>query len=553
MTYHNRMTNPPDEPSQPTEQEELNQSRTLFANFRIVSLMTLFSRILGLSRDMGMAMLFGNSAIMDAFSIAFKVPNLARRLFGEGALTTAFLPAFISEREHQGLPQAWRLATAVFMSLTFFLGATTLLFELILATLYYCGNWGQETSLLIELTAIMLPYLLLICLVAQISAVMHAQGKFGWPAFAPLLLNVVWLFAMFVPAPFLQQKQAQVYLVSWFILLAGVIQLGLIIRPLYKLGYRFDPNWRQSKTRLKEVIRTMLPVMLGLSLSQLVAFSDSIIAWCFASAETGSRIMIDAWNLEYPLNSGTASALYFGQRLFQFPLGFFGIALGTVLFPLMAQHADKGEKHELQKTLMMGLQMVIGVGFPASVGLVLMAKPLTILLFQHGAFTPEHTSQTSVMIATYGAGVWASCALLILNRAFYAMNDQITPLKVGLNLVLLNLFLNLLLIWFIGGIGLPLSTTLCTSIQAYLVTRVFEEKVGPVDWRLLGGTVARCLLATSLMAVACYLTLTYSPQLPGLTGRLLNVFLPIAVAVLVYAAAAHLLRLNFLWKLVKRS
>jgi len=337
---------------------------------------------------------------MDAFSIAFKIPNLARRLFGEGALTTAFLPAFIAEREQQGLKQAWRLATAVFIALTCFLGATTIILEHILAGLHYFGTWAAETELLIELTAIMLPYLLLICLVAQISAVMHAQGKFGWPAFAPLLLNLVWIFCMWGPASLLEDQQSQVYLVSWFILLAGLIQLALIMRPLYHLGYRFDPNWRESRGRLKQVIRTMIPVMLGLSLSQLVAFSDSIIAWCFAAGENGSRIMVESWDLEYPLQSGTASALYFGQRLFQFPLGFFGIALGTVLFPLMARHAEKGDKTELQKTLFMGLQLVIGVGFPASIGLILMAEPLTVLLFQHGAFTPEHTRQTSEMIAT---------------------------------------------------------------------------------------------------------------------------------------------------------
>ncbi|MCA9039106.1 MAG: murein biosynthesis integral membrane protein MurJ [Planctomycetaceae bacterium] len=542
--------NPPE--TQPDQEE-----RSLFANFRLVSLMTFLSRVLGLVRDMGMAMLFGNGPIMDAFSIAFRIPNLARRLFGEGALSTAFLPAFVREREQHGLDSAWRLVTATLLWLTRFLSAVTVGGLLLLLTLYLAGLDSPEYQLLLGLTAIMLPYLLLICLVAQISAVMHAQNRFGWPAFSPLILNGLWIFTIWMVAPVWSSPRTQVVVIAVSVLLAGAVQLVGLLLPLFRMGYRYTTDWREAKSDVREVLRSMIPVLIGLSIAQINAVSDSLIAWVFSAPEEISqpaeRIMWVIWGIEYPLKAGTASALYFGQRLFQFPLGLFGLALGTVLFPFMTRHAETGQQDRLQQTLLLGLKQVIGIALPASVGMILLSKPITRLLFEYGQFTSEDAGQTAKMIAAYGAAVWSSCALLILHRGFYALGDRMTPLYVGLQMVALNLVLNMTLIWIWQGVGLAISTAICAAIQVVIVIKKFEKQVGRLDRNELGKTIFKTTIAVLVMGIACGGLQLVLPDSVTFIQRLWNVVIPLLGAVLVYFGAAWLLKMDFLWSLFRRD
>ncbi|WP_197440449.1 murein biosynthesis integral membrane protein MurJ [Polystyrenella longa] len=547
----------PTSSNSPADSVPGQEERSLFANFRLVSLMTLLSRSLGLVRDMGMAMLFGNGPIMDAFSIAFRIPNLARRLFGEGALSTAFLPAFVREREQQGLTSAWRLVTATLIWLTQFLSGVTVVGLVLLLGFYLAGFNSPEYQLLLGLTAIMLPYLLLICLVAQISAVMHAQNRFGWPAFSPLILNGMWIVTIWCIAPWWSSPESQVYVMAVSILFAGVVQLFCVLLPLYRQGYQYTADWRESKADVRTVVRSMVPILIGLSIAQINAVSDSLIAWGFSAPEVISNpsdtLLNTAWQVRYPLESGTASALYFGQRLFQFPLGLFGLALGTVLYPLMARHAETGRHDLLQSTLLLGLKQVIGIGFPASVGMMILAGPITRLLFEYGQFTSEDGLQTAQMIAAYGAAVWSSCALLILHRGFYAMGDRMTPLYVGLQMVLLNLLLNFSLIWVWQGVGLAISTAICAAIQVVLIIRKFENQIGKLNRSELGLTLLKTSIAVTAMGTVCGGLLFVLPPSDHFTQRLWNVMLPLLAAIVVYFVAAWLLKMDFLWSLFTRE
>jgi len=525
----------------------------LFSGLRTVSLLTLLSRILGLIRDVGMAALFGGGMVMDAFSVAFRIPNLARRLFGEGALTAAFLPIFVRERKQSGRQAAWQLASAVLGLLAVALCGLVLLGELSLWCLSLVWQSSAEADLLIGLTAVMLPYLILICLAAQVGAILHALGHFTWPALLPVLLNVFWIGAIWWVAPRFESPTAQVYAVAVCILVAGFVQITAPLPTLHRLGFRYDSAWRAAREKVAEIVRVMLPVLVGLSITQLNTISDSLIAWGFSQPESGLAAMSLPGSPHYPLQVGTASALYFGQRMYQFPLGVFGIALGTVLFPQLSRHAADGRLDRLRDDLMLGLRLVVCVGLPASLGLVLLARPLTSLLLEHGAFDAEDAWQTAAMISAYGTAVWAYCGLLIVNRGYYAVGDQQTPLRFGLVTVLLNLVLNLTLIWFLAGPGLALGTAVCAMLQVAATVWFIQRRIGPLDWTQLSRAACRAAVATGVMSLVCYMTLNQIAAEDRLVVRLLRVFVPFAASVVTYLAAAKLLRMDEIWLLLKRN
>lgn len=547
-------SNPTHASGTPTDDTPLPEGTGWISGLRIVGLCTLLSRVLGLIRDMGMAALFGTGVVMDAFSVAYRIPNLARRLFGEGALTAAFLPVFVREDAHSGRDSAWRLATSVLSALAVVLCGIVLVGELLLWLLHGFGGFGAETQLLIELTAMMLPYLLLICLAAQVSAVLHALGHFTWPALLPVILNVVWIAGLWTVIPNLSEAESQIYAVTGCVLIGGCLQFVAPIPKLFQLGYRYDLAWSQTKTAVREIGRAMLPIVLGLSITQINTLADSLIAWGFSAPPNGNTDAGLFGRFAYPLESGTASALYFGQRMYQFPLGVFGAALGTVLFPLLARHAQNHRLDALRDVLTTGLSLVISIGVPASVGLMLIANPLTVLLFQHGAFDAHASQQTSTMIVAYGCAVWAYCGLLIAHRAYYAIGDRSTPLRVGVVAVICNLLLNLTLIWFIGGVGLALATAFCATGQFIAVAWLVQSHIGRLDWRRIGTTTFRTALATMVMAAACLLALNYAgidSDDASLGERLLHVLFPVAASIAAFGIVARLIGLNefeLLWK-----
>ncbi len=495
-----------------------------------------------------MAALFGNGAVMDAFTVAFRIPNLARRFFGEGALTAAFLPVFVGEIENRGRASAWKVGSAVLMLLGFSLCLLVVLVELLLWGLSVWADVSAEAGLLIRLTAIMLPYLILICLSAQVSAMLHALGHFTWPALVPVVLNLVWIAGIWGIAPRLETPARQITAISFCILIAGGFQMVAPWPTLIRLGFRYDPRWRDAKSRVKEIIGAMVPVLLGLSITQLNTIADSLIAWGFSAPEFATAEEL----AKYPLPAGTASALYLGQRMYQFPLGVFGVALGTVMFPLLSRHAQRGDFPALRRDFLLGLQLVIAIGLPASVGLVMLADPLTDLLFRHGAFDESDALQTARMIRAYGIGVWAYSALLIVHRGFYAMGNRSTPLKVGVLAMVCNLILSFAFIWPMGGQGLALATAVSAMLQTLLVTWAFQSQAGRLEWRRLGNTILRTGLASLLMAMACAGSLGLLDEI-GLASRLLNVAVPVGVSLLIYFAAARLLNMPEISMLFRRG
>ncbi len=500
-----------------------------------------------------MATLFGNGVVMDAFAVAFRIPNLSRKLFGEGALSTAFIPAFVREINDSGIESAWRLASALLTSLALALSGLVLIAELVLWCVSWLWNFGPETELLIGLTAVMLPYLVLICLAAQVSAVLHAVGHFTWPALLPVMLNIVWIAAIWLLAPLFSSPIQQVYALAGCIVATGIFQVVAPLPTLWRLGFRYDNHWHTTRQKVAGITRVMLPVLVGLSITQLNSLCDSLIAWGFSRPVEDSASSFLFGLIDYPLRSGTASALYFGQRMYQFPLGVFGVALGTVFFPLLSRHAERGDFHRLKDDLTLGLRLVIVIGLPASVGLALLAKPLTALLFQHGAFDSEDASQTAEMISAYAIGVWAYCGLLIVHRGYYAIGDRQTPLRTGVLAVLLNLSLNFTLMWKLGGRGLALSTAICAIVHVSASAWLLWNQHIRFEWSQLLRVAWRATVATATMSLVCLISLQQIDPQPDLPNRLLQVFVPMLFSVVTYLTAARLLRLDELWLLFSRQ
>ncbi len=521
-------------------------------NLRVVSLCTILSRVFGLLRDQAMGAIFGAGPILDAFTVAFRLPNLARVLLGEGAMTTAFLPVFVNELNEKGRESAARMTWAVFVVLMAVLCGGVIVAEGLLWSLDLLFVLSDQAKLLRNLTALLLPYVILICLAAQLSAVLNALGKFLWPALVPVVLNVAWLAALWCLVPLWPDATSQIYVTALVVVVAGGLQLLFPLPALSHSGFGYRGDWRGALDRVWKIARDMLPVVIGLSITQLNAVLDSLIAWGFTQPAGGGPLMPLPGSPAYPLTEGTATALYLGQRLYQFPLGVFGVALGTVLFPLLTAHAQRGETDKLRADLSLGVRLVLAIGIPASVGLMLVAHPLATLFFQYGKFDAEAARQTGDMIACYGSGVWAYCGLLILQRGFYATGDRLTPMYVGLGALLLNLALNVSLIWPLGGRGLAIATALVAAIQCLATAWLLQRRVGSLRWSEIGATFTKTAIAAGAMAVVCWLLLQALATADGygLTSRGIKLVLPLAVGTVTFLVVAWLVRLPEPWLLL---
>jgi len=417
--------------------------------------------------------------------------------------------------------------------------------EALLILLSSLGTSGSETQLLYWLSGLLLPYLILICMAAQINATLHALNHFSVPALLPTILNLFWMIGIWLIAPFYPDPHTKITVICISILAGGVIQLLLPALKLFRLGYRPRMEWQAGFAQVQTIAAIMAPIVVGLSITQLNTLIDSLLAWGLARPEgihsAAGAAALPFWQI---FESGTASALYFGQRMYQFPLGVFGVALGTVLYPRLSRHAERKDGDLLRQDLLLGLQLVLGVGLPASMGLFLMAEPLSLLLFQYGDFDVFDALQTAEMIRFYGVGVFAFMAVLILNRGFYAIGDTRTPVRIGVVVVVCNLLLNLVFIWWLKGKGLALATSLAAMIQTVLSIWLIREKVGSLDLSKITRTFLRASLATIVMAAIISVELLVISASDQILYRLIRVMIPLISAVVIYLLLARVLGLH---------
>ena len=421
--------------------------------------MTLISRVLGLVRDMIFAR-FGIDAGMDAFFVAFKIPNFMRRLFAEGAFSQAFVPVLSEYRARGDHAAVQALVDRVAGTLAGLLGLLVLAGVLgspLLVLLFAPGFWSDPLKF--DLTAYMLrftfPYLLFMALVAFAAGILNSYGRFAEAAFTPVWLNVVLIGVALLLAPMLEQPMVAL---AWGVLAAGFVQLLYLLPALARIRLLPRPRWGLGDAGVRKVLSLMLPGIVGSSVSQINLLFDTLLASF--------------------LVTGSVSWLYYADRLVEFPLGIFGIALGTVILPVLSRAHASESMAEFSRTLDAGLRWVLLIGLPAAVGLVLLARPAIATLFQYDDFGAHDVDMAGLALVAYGFGLPGFMLVKVLAPAFYARQDTRTPVGIAIRAMISNMVMNVMfvvpmLLLKVPGAhaGLALATALAAYVNAMLLYR----------------------------------------------------------------------------------
>ncbi|MCU0944010.1 MAG: murein biosynthesis integral membrane protein MurJ [Rubritepida sp.] len=486
---------------------------------------TMASRILGFARDMMIAAKLGAGPLADAFFVALKLPNLFRRLFGEGAFNAAFVPAFAATLSREGTVQAQRLAEHMAGLMGLWLGVLTVMGMLFMPQLLWVLAPGftarpAQFAVAVELARILFPYLALICLVALVSGVLNGLSRFAAAAAAPVLFNLMAMVALLALTPFVATPA---HALSWGILASGVLQLALVWWAARAAGMALDP-FRRPRVGPGEraVLRRMVPGIFGAGVTQLNLAVDVIIASL--------------------LPAGAVSFLYYADRVAQLPLGVVGAAIGTALLPLLAAQIAGRQSLAAHRSQNRALEFSLALTLPAAIALAVLAAPIVSVLFQRGAFDAAAAAETAQALRAYAAGLVAFVLVKALTPAFFARGDTTTPVLVGLGTVALNLALNLafLRLTDLGAAGIALATGIAAwaNVAALLV---LLRRAGRFHAdRRLRRAAPRLLAAAVAMGALLGLLLALPLPMGGLAGALRLAGL-CAAGLLAYAGAALLL------------
>jgi putative peptidoglycan lipid II flippase len=423
-------------------------SMNLLKALATVSSMTLLSRILGFARDAIIARAFGAGAATDAFFVAFKLPNLLRRLFAEGAFSQAFVP-ILAEYKNQRGEEATRLLISRVASVLFVAVAGVAALGILAAPLIVMISAPGFTSdpnkfqLTVELTRIVFPYILFMSLVAFAGGILNTFSRFMVPAFTPVLLNVAMILAAAFAAPYFEPP---VLALAWGAFLGGLLQLGLQIPALRRLGFLPRWDWAPRDEGVRRILYLMGPAAFGVSISQISLLINTIFASFLAS--------------------GSVSWLYYADRLMEFPTGMLGVALGTILLPSLAKHYADQDPSEYSRLLDWGLRMTIMLAAPAAVGLGMLAAPLIATLFLYGEFTPNDLEMTRLALVAYSIGLVGLIMVKVLAPGFYARQNIKTPVKIAIVTLIATQAMNLAFIGPLQHAGLALSIGLGACLNA---------------------------------------------------------------------------------------
>lgn len=472
-------------------------SRKLLKASALVSFMTLISRVMGLVRDIVIANLLGAGNAADVYFFAQKIPNFLRRLFAEGAFSQAFVPVLADVQQHQGEDAMRRLVARVSGTLGLIITIVTIVGMLgsPVVTMLFGTGWfvawlhGEPDGAKFELASLMLkitfPYLWFISLTALAGAVLNTLGRFAVAAFTPVFLNV----AIIVCAIWLSPKMAQPEIgLAWGVFLGGLVQMLFQIPFMLKTGFLVRPRWAWHDPGVVRIRKLMVPALFGVSVSQINLLLDTFIA---------------SW-----LVGGSISWLYYSERLLEFPLGIFGIAIATVILPTLSRrHADK-EADAFAHTMDWGVRMVLLLGVPAAAGIMVLSAPLLMVLFLHGAFDANAANGASLALWAYGAGLVAFMLIKIFAPGFYAQQDTKTPVRIGIIAMVSNMVFNIVLAAILGEklgyIGLAAATAMSAYLNAGLLAAGLWRRNVYRPGRLTWLTLGRIVLATAAMVAMLY-------------------------------------------------
>lgn len=554
------------DPTEQTEQVEAEKPKTqsVARSAGIVSIAVMFSRVLGLVREVIFAKYFGAGFLYDAFLVGFRIPNILRDLFAEGALSAAFVKVFTDYQLKKSEAEAWQLASLIFNALAIVLSIITIIGIFAapyLVPLLARGFSPEKAALAVTLTQIMFPFILLVALAAVAMGVLNTKGRFGVPASASTAFNIASIIFGLGLAFYLSggvwETSADKDLIpsaaaQWAIigmaigtLMGGAFQLFIQIPSLLRVGFRFTPVVSFTDEGVRRVMRLMGPAIIGTSAVQIKVLVDTFIV---------SSI------------DGGQSWLSYAFRLMQFPIGLFGVAIGTAAVPTLSRLASENNFTKFRSTLSDALKLVFLLTIPAACGLVVLGEPIIRLLYERGEFNEFDTSMTAWALAAYSIGLTGYAAIKIVSPSFYALDDAKTPMYVSIASILVHVVVSYSMMRFLstvgvtverpngfGHVGVALATSTVALVNFFALTFLMRRRISGLNGREIFSAFIKIVIASAAMSAvsyASYYFLTNSLGEKTLIVKLVEAFVPIALGGTVFFIAAKLLRVGEIDKFV---
>jgi len=500
----------------------------------VVGSFTLLSRGLGMLRDIIIAYYFGTSLFASAFFVAFTLPNLFRRLFGEGALSAAFIPIFIETRTKQDDKSAWDMASKVVTMTAALLSTIAILGVLVFSVLAKLPCFAESTIITFELSRIMFPYVVFICLAALFMAVLNSFKHFATSAFAPCLLNLILIAVMLFIFPLVGDEPAiWARALAWGVVVAGIAQVIIQLPALKRFGcpFKFSNRWNDPKIR--KMLLLMAPGALGMAVTQFNVLIDRLLA-----------LWIGDW---------APAALFYSERMIYFPLGIIATAMGTVLLPTFSSQRAEADHSSMSTTINHSLRLLSFIMVPAALGLLVLAPNILTCIFEWGGkFDHESTLLSARALMFYAPGLVVFSAAKVFVPAFYSMQDTKTPVRIGIYVVLINLILNIIFILTLPEYwkhaGMAFSTVLAEAAGMMVLGLFLSRRVQNIQWRKIFGSMLRHLICAVIMAGAAWFLAEQTLPMFGnlMMAKLANICALITAmggAILVYLILAILLRM----------
>ena len=494
---------------------------------------TLTSRILGLVREQVLAALFGAGDEMDAYFVAFRIPNLVRDLFAEGVMSAAFVPTFTRHLTLHGKHDAWRLGNNVINALLLVTGAVVVLGMVFARPLVsmYAHNFASvpgKLELTTELARVMMPFLTLAAIAAALMGMLNSLRHYFLPALAPATFNVVAIaFALLLTPVMPAFGLPRIMAVAIAVTVGGLTQIGLQWPLLSREGFRYRPVLDFKDPGLRQVLLLMGPGTIGLAATQLNLFISTLLA-----ANEGT---------------GAVSWLQYAFRIMYLPLGLFGVSIATAVLPAAARHAAVRDTAAMRDTVRRGLSLMLFVNIPAACGLVLLSTEIVRLLFERGLFTPADTTATAAALRLYAIGLVGYSTTRIASPVFYALGRSRVPVALSMVSVTVNFALSLLLVRVMGFTGLAISTSIAALVNASLCVTLLRAHLDGVGGRALASALWKVLLASAAMIAAIFLTrvaISSGATHLGTLRQVGSLVTLIGIGVAVLMGSAHLLRIE---------
>ena len=491
------------------------------------------SRILGVVREQVLAALFGAGNAMDAYNVAYRIPNLLRDLFAEGAMSSAFVPTFTRHLAQQGKPSAWRLANNVINGLIVITGILVVIGIVFAGPLVelFAGAYRAvpgKLELTVFLTRLMLPFLAFVAVAAACMGMLNSLHRFFIPALSPAMYNVATIMCALLLVPLMPALGVPpIAAIAVGSLIGGAAQLAMQWRVLRREGYTYKPLLDWHDESLRRVLILMGPGTIGLAATQVNVFVNTVLA-------TGQ-------------GTGAVSWLNYAFRLMYLPIGLFGISIATATLPAVSRHAADDDGPGVRKTVADGLSLMLMLNVPATVGLVLLAVPIVRMIFERSAFTAADTVATAGALQLYALGLVGYSIVRISSPVFYALQQNRTPVLVSVATVAVNAALNLALVRVMGYRGLALGTSIAALFNAVVLIVLLRRSLSGIEGRRITSSLIRVTAASAIMGVVCVAVEQGAMQwIPGdgLGPQIARLGLTIAASLAALAAAAHALHIR---------